>query len=226
MRLLIIEDDRDAAEYLVKAFREVGHVADHAADGEEGLGLALDGGYDVLIIDRMLPKLDGLTVIGQLRAKGNAAPALILSALGAVDDRVRGLRAGGDDYLPKPYSFSELLARVEVRARRHTGRGEETQYRVADLELDRLSHRVVRGSEEISLQPREFRLLEYLMKHAGQVVTRTMLLENVWDYHFDPQTNIIDVHISRLRSKIDKGFAQPLLHTVRGAGYMIRDGAR
>jgi two-component system, OmpR family, response regulator len=226
MRLLIIEDDRDAAEYLVKAFREVGHVADHAADGEEGLGLALDGGYDVLIIDRMLPKLDGLTVIGQLRAKGNAAPALILSALGAVDDRVRGLRAGGDDYLPKPYSFSELLARVEVLARRHTGRGEETQYRVADLELDRLSHRVVRGSEEISLQPREFRLLEYLMKHAGQVVTRTMLLENVWDYHFDPQTNIIDVHISRLRSKIDKGFAQPLLHTVRGAGYMIRDGAR
>jgi two-component system, OmpR family, response regulator len=223
---LIIEDDRDAAEYLVKAFREVGHVADHAADGEEGLGLALDGGYDVLIIDRMLPKLDGLTVIGQLRAKGNAAPALILSALGAVDDRVRGLRAGGDDYLPKPYSFSELLARVEVLARRHTGRGEETQYRVADLELDRLSHRVVRGSEEISLQPREFRLLEYLMKHAGQVVTRTMLLENVWDYHFDPQTNIIDVHISRLRSKIDKGFAQPLLHTVRGAGYMIRDGAR
>jgi two-component system, OmpR family, response regulator len=226
MRLLIIEDDRDAAEYLVKAFREVGHVADHAADGEEGLGLALDGGYDVLIIDRMLPRLDGLAVIGQLRSKGNAAPALILSALGAVDDRVRGLRAGGDDYLPKPYSFSELLARVEVLARRHTGRGEETQYRVADLELDRLSHRVVRGSEEISLQPREFRLLEYLMKHAGQVVTRTMLLENVWDYHFDPQTNIIDVHISRLRSKIDKGFAQPLLHTVRGAGYMIRDGAR
>jgi two-component system, OmpR family, response regulator len=226
MRLLIIEDDRDAADYLVKAFREVGHVAALAADGEEGLSLALDGGYDVLIIDRMLPKLDGLTVIGRLRAKGNTAPALILSALGAVDDRVRGLRAGGDDYLPKPYSFSELLARVEVLARRHTGRGEETQYRVADLELDRLSHRVVRGNEEISLQPREFRLLEYLMKHAGQVVTRTMLLENVWDYHFDPQTNIIDVHISRLRSKIDKGFATPLLHTVRGAGYMIRDGAR
>jgi two-component system OmpR family response regulator len=226
MRLLIIEDDRDAADYLVKAFREVGHVAELAGDGEEGLSLALDGGYDVLIIDRMLPKLDGLTVIGRLRAKGNTAPALILSALGAVDDRVRGLRAGGDDYLPKPYSFSELLARIEVLARRHTGRGEETQYRVADLELDRLSHRVVRGSEEISLQPREFRLLEYLMKHAGQVVTRTMLLENVWDYHFDPQTNIIDVHISRLRSKIDKGFATPLLHTVRGAGYMIRDGAR
>jgi two-component system, OmpR family, response regulator len=226
MRLLIIEDDRDAADYLVKAFREVGHVADHAADGEEGLSLALDGGYDVLIVDRMLPKLDGLTVIGRLRSKNVTTPALILSALGAVDDRVKGLRAGGDDYLPKPYSFSELLARVEVLARRHVGRGEDTQYRVGDLELDRLSHRVVRGKEEIQLQPREFRLLEYLMKHAGQVVTRTMLLENVWDYHFDPQTNVIDVHISRLRSKIDKGFAQPLLHTVRGAGYMIRDGAR
>jgi two-component system OmpR family response regulator len=226
MRLLIIEDDRDAADYLVKAFREVGHVADHAGDGEEGLALALDGGYDVLIVDRMLPKLDGLAVIGRLRAKNVATPALILSALGAVDDRVKGLRAGGDDYLPKPYSFSELLARIEVLARRHAGRGEDTLYRVGDLELDRLSHRVVRGKDEIPLQPREFRLLEYLMKHAGQVVTRTMLLENVWDYHFDPQTNVIDVHISRLRSKIDKGFAQPLLHTVRGAGYMIRDGAR
>ena len=226
MRLLIIEDDRDAADYLIKAFREVGHVADHAGDGEDGLGLALDGLYDVLIIDRMLPKRDGLSVIGTLRAQGIETPVLILSALGQVDDRVKGLRAGGDDYLPKPYSFSELLARVEVLARRRSGRGEETVYRVGDLELDRLSHRVMRGESEIVLQPREFRLLEYLMKHAGQVVTRTMLLENVWDYHFDPQTNVIDVHISRLRSKIDKGFSPPLLHTVRGAGYMIRDGAR
>jgi two-component system, OmpR family, response regulator len=226
MRLLIIEDDRDAADYLVKAFSEVGHVADHAADGEDGLAMALDGKYDVLIVDRMLPKRDGLSLIGELRAKGIATPVLILSALGQVDDRVKGLRAGGDDYLAKPYSFAELLARVEVLSRRVGGRGEETVYRVADLELDRLSHRVVRNKEEISLQPREFRLLEYLMKHAGQVVTRTMLLENVWDYHFDPQTNVIDVHISRLRSKIDKGFPQPLLHTVRGAGYMIRDGAR
>ena len=226
MRILVIEDDRDAADYLVKAFREVGHMADQAADGEEGLQLALDGEYDVLIVDRMLPKRDGLSVIAALRDKSIETPVLILSALGQVDDRVKGLRTGGDDYLAKPYAFSELLARVEVLARRHTGRGEETQYRVGDLELDRLSHRVIRGSEEIALQPREFRLLEYLMKHAGQVVTRTMLLENVWDYHFDPQTNIIDVHISRLRSKIDKGFAQPLLHTVRGAGYMIRDGAR
>src|SRR3989442_13945845 len=223
MRLLIREDERDAADYLVKAFREVGHVADHAGHGEDGLGLALDGLYDVLIIDRMLPKRDGLSVIGTLRAQGIETPVLILSALGQVDDRVKGLRAGGDDYLPKPYSFSELLARVEVLARRRRGRGEEPVYRVGDLDLDRLSHRVMRGESEIVLQPREFRLLEYLMKHAGQVVTRTMLLENVWDYHFDPQTNVIDVHMSRLRSKIDKGFARPLLHTVRGAGYVIRD---
>jgi len=223
MRLLVVEDDGDAAEYLAKAFREVGHVADLAADGEEGLALALDRKYDVLVVDRMLPKRDGLSVIGTLRSKGIDTPVLILSALGQVDDRVKGLRAGGDDYLAKPYAFSELLARVEVLARRRIGRGEETVYRVGDLQLDRLSHQVLRGATEIVLQPREFRLLEYLMKHAGQVVTRTMLLESVWDYHFDPQTNVIDVHISRLRSKIDKGFAQSLLHTVRGAGYMIRE---
>ena len=226
MRLLIIEDDRDAADYLVKAFREVGHVADTATNGEDGLAMALDGEYDVLIVDRMLPKRDGLSVIVTLRERGIETPALILSALGQVDDRVKGLRAGGDDYLPKPYSFSELLARVEVLSRRRGKRNEETVLRVGNLELDRLSHQVRRGADEITLQPREFRLLEYLMKHAGQVVTRTMLLENVWDYHFDPQTNVIDVHISRLRSKIDKGFSQPLLHTIRGAGYMIRDGAR
>jgi two-component system OmpR family response regulator len=226
MRILVIEDDRDAADYLVKAFREVGHVADAATNGEDGLAMAEDGQYDVLIVDRMLPKRDGLSVIGTLREQGVETPALILSALGQVDDRVKGLRAGGDDYLPKPYSFSELLARVEVLSRRRGSRAEETVLRVGDLELDRLSHQVRRGEEEIALQPREFRLLEYLMKHAGQVVTRTMLLENVWDYHFDPQTNVIDVHISRLRSKIDKGFSQPLLHTIRGAGYMIRDGAR
>jgi two-component system, OmpR family, response regulator len=226
MRLLIVEDDRESADYLVKAFREVGHVADLATDGEEGLALADSCDYDVLVVDRMLPKRDGLSLIGTLRDKGNRTPALILSALGQVDDRIKGLRAGGDDYLPKPYSFAELLARVEVLSRRHGGPAEETVYRVGDLELDRLSHRVVRGKEELTLQPREFRLLEYLMKHAGQVVTRTMLLENVWDYHFDPQTNVIDVHISRLRSKIDKGFDRPLLHTIRGAGYMIRDGIR
>ncbi|MCQ4189753.1 MULTISPECIES: response regulator transcription factor [Methylocystis] len=227
MRILIIEDDSEASEYLVKAFREQGHVAEHAADGLAGYGRASDGDYDVLIVDRMLPKMDGLSLISGLREQGVQTPALILSALGQVDDRVKGLRAGGDDYLPKPYAFSELLARVEALARRRVGpKGEETQYRVGDLELDRLSHKVTVGSQEVVLQPREFRLLEYLMKHAGQVVTRTMLLENVWDYHFDPQTNVIDVHISRLRSKIDKGRENPLLHTIRGAGYMIRDGAR
>src|SRR3954447_16111739 len=227
MRLLIVEDDRDAADYIARAFREVGHVADQAPDGEEGLALATDRQYDVLIIDRMLPKRDGLSVIGELRAKGIETPVLILSALGQVDDRVKGLRAGGDDYLPKPYAFSELLARVEVLSRRRASAptGEPTIYRIADLELDRLSHRVTRSGQEIVLQPREFRLLEYLMKNANQVVTRTMLLEHVWDYHFDPQTNVIDVHVSRLRSKIDKGFDKPLIHTIRGAGYMVRDSA-
>jgi two-component system OmpR family response regulator len=228
MRILVIEDDREALAYLVKAFRETGHSADQAADGLDGYAMARDGDYDVLVVDRMLPKLDGLSLIRSLREQKVETPVLILSALGQVDDRVKGLRAGGDDYLPKPYSFSELLARAEVLARRRSGgkSGEPTSYRVGDLELDRLSHRVTRGGQDIPLQPREFRLLEYLVRHAGQVVTRTMLLEHVWDYHFDPQTNVIDVHVSRLRAKIDKGFASPLIHTVRGAGYMVRDGAR
>ncbi|MBA4790294.1 MAG: response regulator transcription factor [Pseudomonadota bacterium] len=226
MRLLLIEDDRDAADYLRKAFREAGHVVDHAADGEEGLALALDGHYDVLVVDRMLPRRDGLSVVSELRQRGEATPVLILSALGQVDDRVVGLRAGGDDYLPKPYAFTELLARVEALSRRSGIPASETLYKVADLELDRLAHRVSRAGKDIPLQPREFRLLEYLMRHAGQVVTRTMLLENVWDYHFDPQTNVIDVHVSRLRSKIDKGFDVPLIHTVRGAGYMVREGLK
>ncbi|MBX9760020.1 MAG: response regulator transcription factor [Beijerinckiaceae bacterium] len=227
MRILIIEDDREAAAYLVKAFREAGHTADHAADGLDGYARASDADYDVLVVDRMLPKMDGLSLIGGLREQKIDTPVLILSALGQVDDRVKGLRAGGDDYLAKPYAFSELLARVEVLSRRKNGAaGAPTVLRVGDLELDRLGHSVTRGGKEITLQPREYRLLEYLVRHAGQVVTRTMLLENVWDYHFDPQTNVIDVHISRLRAKIDKGFDTPLLHTVRGAGYMIRDGAR
>ncbi|MEP9379757.1 response regulator transcription factor [Aquabacter sp. CN5-332] len=226
MRLLLIEDDRDAADYLRKAFREAGHVVDHAADGEEGLALALDGRYDVLVVDRMLPQRDGLSVVAELRRRGEATPVLILSALGQVDDRVVGLRAGGDDYLPKPYAFTELLARVEALSRRGAPQAADTLYKVGELELDRLAHRVSRGGKDIPLQPREFRLLEYLMRHAGQVVTRTMLLENVWDYHFDPQTNVIDVHVSRLRSKIDKGFDVPLIHTVRGAGYMVREGLR
>jgi two-component system OmpR family response regulator len=223
MRILLIEDDREAATYLTKALREAGHTADHASDGEVGWHFAEDANYDVLVVDRMLPRRDGLSVIEGLRAKGDQTPVLILSALGQVDDRVKGLRSGGDDYLTKPYAFTELLARVEALARRSRPGQSDTVYRVGDLVLDRLSHTVMRGEEEIILQPREFRLLEYLMKNAGQVVTRTMLLENVWDYHFDPQTNVIDVHISRLRSKIDKGHDKSLLTTVRGAGYMIRE---
>ena len=226
MRILIIEDDRDTAAYLVKAFREVGYAVDCAADGVSGYDLAQEGGYDVAIVDRMLPKMDGLSLIGALRAQKIETPVLILSALGQVDDRVKGLRAGGDDYLAKPYAFSELLARVEALTRRGKSEAPLTKLVASDLEMDLLSRSVRRAGQKIDLQPREFRLLEYLLRHAGQVVTRTMLLEGVWDYHFDPQTNVIDVHISRLRSKIDKGFAQPLLHTVRGAGYMIRDGAR
>jgi two-component system OmpR family response regulator len=224
MKILVIEDDREAAQYLTKGLRESGHTVDLAGDGEEGFELARDGTYDVMVVDRMLPKRDGLSVIMELRDKQNSTPVLILSALGEVDDRVKGLRAGGDDYLAKPYAFSELVARVEALGRRRGSTEVETVLTVGDLELDRLAHRVQRGGTTIPVQPREFRLLEYLMRHAGQVVTRTMLLENVWDYHFDPQTNVIDVHMSRLRSKIDKGFSGPLLHTVRGAGYMIREG--
>jgi len=222
MRILIIEDDREAALYLQRALKEAGHAPEIAFDGEEGLHLASTGRYDVLIVDRMLPKLDGLSLLKQLRASGNESPALILSALGQVDDRVEGLRSGGDDYLPKPYAFSELLARMEVLAKRRKPDEVETVLRVADLELDRLSHTVKRAGGNVPLQPREYRLLEYMMRNAGKVVTRTMLLEEVWDYHFDPQTNVIDVHISRLRSKIDKDFGEPLLQTVRGAGYMLR----
>jgi two-component system OmpR family response regulator len=225
MRVLVIEDDRETAQFLQKSLKESGHSADLAGDGETGLAMAQEGGYDILIVDRMLPRLDGLSVVKTLRSAGTRTPVLILSALGDVDDRVKGLRAGGDDYLTKPYAYSELLARIEALARRAVPEEQETRYAVGDLVLDRLSHRVTRGGEQIQLQPREYRLLEYLMKHAGQVVTRTMLLENVWDYHFDPQTNVIDVHVSRLRAKIDKTFDKPLLHTVRGAGYMIRDGA-
>ena len=222
MRILVIEDDLEAAAYVVKGLRESGHIVDHAADGEEGLTLALSGSFDVLIVDRMLPKRDGLSVVSTLRQEGIRTPALFLSALGEVDDRIMGLKAGGDDYLTKPYSFAELLARIEVLVRRFNPDQVRTRLQVGDLEVDLLARKVMRDGQEIDLQPREFRLLEYLMKHAGQVVTRTMLLENVWEYHFDPQTNVIDVHISRLRAKIDKNFAQPLLHTVRGAGYSLR----
>ncbi|EJF75256.1 response regulator transcription factor [Bartonella alsatica] len=222
MKILVIEDDRETGRYLEKAFLEVGHSVDVAYDGDTGYALAEMENYDVMVIDRMLLHRDGLSIITELRAKGNETPVLILSALGQVSDRVTGLRAGGDDYLTKPYAFSELLARVEVLQRRKNPKEAETVYCVGNLELDRLAHTVKRGSRNIVLQPREFRLLEYLMRYAGQVVTRTMLLENVWDYHFDPQTNVIDVHISRLRAKIEKDFDVPLLHTVRGAGYMLK----
>ncbi len=225
MRVLVIEDDRDISHFVARGLRESGHTPEIAADGETGLEMARAGGFDILVVDRMLPERDGLSVIQTLRAEGNRTPVLILSALGEVDDRVKGLKAGGDDYLTKPFALAELLARIEALGRRASPEGSATRYTVGDLMLDRLTHKVSRGGETILLQPREFRLLEYLMRNAGQVVTRTMLLENVWDYHFDPQTNVIDVHISRLRAKIDKSFATPLLHTVRGAGYMIRDGA-
>jgi len=223
MRVLIIEDDAQLASYLSKAFSEVGALVEHAADGRDGLLRAAGGDYDVLVVDRMLPSLDGLGIVRTLRASGDKTPALILSALGDVDDRVDGLRAGGDDYLVKPFAFSELHARVEALLRRAApGDQPATRLEVADLEMDLLTREVARAGQRITLQPREFRLLEYLMRHAGQVVTRTMLLEQVWDYNFDPQTNVIDVHISRLRSKIDKDFASPLLQTVRGAGYVMR----
>lgn len=223
MRILIIEDDRDAAQYLAKGLRESGHGAEVAEDGREGLLRAAVDQFDVLIVDRMLPNLDGLSLVQHLRKTGNATPVLFLSALGEVDDRVRGLRAGGDDYLTKPYAFSELLARIENLGRRRDQRAAATRLRVADLELDLLSRNATRAGHAIDLQPREFQLLETLMRHAGQVMTRTMLLEQVWNYHFDPQTNVIDVHISRLRQKIDRGFAPALIHTVRGAGYCVRE---
>jgi len=224
MRILLIEDDTEVAAYIAKGLSESGHTVDQAHDGKSGLVLATTEDYDVMIIDRMLPGMDGLTIVKSVRAADIHTPVLILSALGEVDDRVEGLKAGADDYLIKPFAFSELDARLEVLQRRSTAAlNMDTRLRVGDLELDQLSRTASRAGHAIELQPREYRLLEYLMRHAGQVVTRTMLLEHVWDYHFDPQTNVIDVHISRLRSKIDKGYDTPLLHTIRGAGYMIHE---
>jgi two-component system OmpR family response regulator len=222
MKLLVVEDDRETASYLLKGLGESGFTVDRAGDGREGLFMASSDGYDAIVLDRMLPGMDGLAVLGALRAAEIRTPALILSALGSVDDRVKGLRAGGDDYLVKPFAFSELLARIEALLRRGSLAPATTTLRVADLELDLLTRTVRRGGRPIDVLPREFRLLEYLMRNSGHVVTRTMLLEHVWDYHFDPQTNVVDVHVSRLRQKIDKSFARPLLHTARGAGYCLR----
>ncbi len=224
MRILVIEDDREAAAYVVKGLAESGYVVDHAADGRDGLILATSQDYDAMIVDRMLPGIDGLAIVQTLRGQDIRTPVLILSALGQVGDRVRGLKAGGDDYLTKPYAFAELLARLEALLRRANPTAAETRLGLADLQMDLLGRTVTRAGRSIELKPREFTLLEFLLRHAGQVVTRTMLLEGVWDYHFDPQTNVIDVHISRLRGKIDKGFDRPLLHTVRGAGYCLRAG--
>ena len=223
MHLLLIEDDLDAAGYLVRALTEAGYQVDHAADGRDGLFHATERSYDGIIADRMLPYLDGLTVIEVLRKQGNRTPVLILSALGSVDHRVEGLRAGGDDYLTKPFALSELLARIEALLRRgQVAPAPEMKLRLADLEMDVLARTVTRAGRRLDLTAREFKLLEFLLRRTGQVVTRTMLLEGVWDLHFDPQTNVIDVHMSRLRQAIDRDFDRPLIHTVRGAGYTVR----
>jgi two-component system OmpR family response regulator len=223
MHLLLIEDDAEAARFLAKGLRESGYVVDIASDGREGLFRSTEGSYDLIVADRQLPHFDGLSIVSMLRRNGKHTPVLILSALGSVDDRIEGLRAGGDDYLTKPFAFGELLARIEALLRRGNVPEVTTRIRIADLELDLLGRKVIRGGKPIDVTSKEFQLLEFLARRAGQVVTRTMLLEAVWDLHFDPQTNVIDVHISRLRAAIDRGFERPLLHTVRGAGYVLRD---
>lgn len=221
MRILVIEDDPTVAQYVVRGLESSGHDVDHVADGRDGLRVATDQAFDVMVVDRMLPGMDGLTVVETIRAAENQTPVLILSALGDVDDKVQGLKAGGDDYLVKPFAFPELLARIEALARRASIKDEVTSLRVDGLTMDLLARQVFREEQEIDLKPREFQLLEYMMRNEGQVVTRAMLLEAVWDYHFDPQTNVIDVHISRLRQKIDKDFPTALIHTVRGVGYVL-----
>ena len=227
MRILLIEDDPETSRFIRKGLEEAGHVLDLTGDGRQGLLLALDAEHDAIVVDRMLPGLDGLSIVRSLRAAGRTTPVLVLSALGEVDDRVEGLRAGGDDYLVKPFALAELSARLEALVRRRDAAAgaaaPTTRLAVADLEMDLLARTVKRAGQGIELKPREFRLLEHLMRHAGQVVTRTMLLEAVWDYHFDPQTNVIDVHVSRLRRKVDRNFDPILIHTVRGAGYVIRE---
>ena len=222
MRILVVEDDTETAAYLTGGLEEEGHAVSWSRAGRDGLFLAMTENFDLLIVDRMIPELDGLTLVKTLRAARVETPVLFLTTMAGIDDRVTGLNAGGDDYLVKPFAFSELVARVKALSRRPRGTVVDTQFKVADLELDIVKHVVKRAGQEIQLQPREFRLLEYLMRHAGQVVTRTMLLDNVWNYHFDPKTNVVESHLSRLRTKIDKGFTPELIHTVRGAGYCLR----
>ena len=223
MRILLVEDDPTVSGFVCKGLREAGHIVERADNGKDGLFLAVSEAFDAIVLDRMLPGgIDGLRILEMLRSQNNTTPVLLLSALTEVEERVAGLKAGGDDYLTKPFAFSELLARIEALNRRGRSDAPQTKLVVGDLEMDLLSRFVRRATQKIELQPREFRLLEYLMRHAGQVVTRTMLLEGVWDYHFDPQTNVIDVHVSRLRHKIDKPFPTPMIHTVRNAGYMLR----
>jgi two-component system OmpR family response regulator len=222
VRILVIEDDVETADYVANGLREEGHLVASAATGGEAFAIAMDESFDLLIVDRMIPGLDGLRLVRALRAAAHETPVLFLTALGGVEDRVSGLNAGGDDYLVKPFAFSELAARVTALGRRLRTGAMETNLRVHDLEIDLLSRTARRRDQQIDLQPREYRLLEYLMRHAGQVVTRTMLLEHVWELHFDPRTNVVETHISRLRSKINKGFARELIHTVRGAGYCLR----
>lgn len=221
VKILLVEDDRQTADYIAKGLREHGHVVDCADNGRDGLYMATGDPYDVMIVDRNLPKMDGLSLVKAARGSGTRTPALFLTTMGGVDDRVAGLEAGADDYLVKPFAFAELLARVSALARRPPIVA-QTSLRVADLEIDLLGRTVTRGGKRIELLAQEFKILEYLMRHAGEIVTRTMLLEKVWDFHFDPKTNIVETHISRLRSKIDKGYDKPLLNTVRGAGYVIR----
>jgi len=222
-RILVVEDDADTADYVTKGLREAGYTVEHVADGRDGLYLASSSAFDAVVMDRMLPGMDGLSVVKALRAGGVETPILILSALAQLDERVTGLRAGGDDYLPKPFGFSELHARIENLIRRRGGRAVETTLRCGDLAMDLLSRKVTRGGVSLDLLPREFKLLEYFLRNKDRVVTRTMLLEQVWDYRFDPHTSIIDTHISRLRKKLDEGFEKPLLHTLRGVGYRLSE---
>jgi two-component system OmpR family response regulator len=221
MKILLIEDDAETSDYIAGGLREHGHHVDRASNGHEGLFLAGTGNYEVVIVDRMLPGLDGLSLVKALRGKGDRTPVLFLTNLGGIDDRVEGLDAGGDDYLAKPFAFSELLARVNALARRPSKAPAEIALKAGDLDMNLIERRVIRAGKTIDLQPREFQLLECLMRHAGRVVTRTMLLETVWGFHFDPKTNIVETHMSRLRAKVDRGFERELIHTVRGAGYSL-----